>query len=315
MQPCTSLLLRWRCVVSDARLSGRDLAAALIVVVVWGVNFVAMKFALRDFTPFQLGVARFSFAFLPLALFIRPPQVPWKWVVMYGLLQGVGQFGILFIALKVGMTAALASVLLQTQVFFTALFGFVLLQERASRPLQAGMALAALGLACFGLNYAGGPSASGTTVVGFALTLCAAAMWAASNIVARQVQKVAGNYSPMAFVVWSGGVAVLPFMALSWAFDDPAVRWQWLQAGWTGWLSIAYLGWVATVVGYSLWTGLLKRHPANRVSPFGLGVPVVGLAAGMGVLGEAVTPWQWAGIALLVAALACVMGGGLIRRR
>jgi len=301
--------------LSAARLSGRDLAAALVVVLVWGVNFVAMKFALHDFSPFQLGAARFTLAFLPLALFIKPPRVPWKWVVLYGLFQGVGQFGILFIALKVGMTAALASVLLQTQVFFTALFGFVLLHERASRPLQAGMVLAALGLACFGYNYANPGAASGTTAAGFALTLCAAAMWAASNIVARQVQKVSSHYSPIAFVVWSGGVAVLPFIALSWAFDDPAVRWHWLQAGWTSWLSIAYLGWVATLVGYSLWTGLLKRHPANRVAPFGLGVPIVGLSAGMLVLGEVITPWQWAGIALVVAALVCVMGGGLLRAR
>lgn len=297
-------------------LSGRDLAAALVVVLVWGVNFVAMKFALRDFTPFQLGAARFLFAGLPLALFIKPPQVPWKWVVLYGLFQGVGQFGILFIALKVGMTAALASVLLQTQVFFTALLGFVLLHKRASRPLQAGMVLAALGLSCFAWNYVSPDAAeSGTTLAGFALTLCAAALWAVSNIVARRLQKDSGHYSPMAFVVWSALVAIVPFMALSWAFDTEAVRWHWLQARWSSWLSIAYLGWVATVVGYSLWTGLLKRHPANRVSPFGLGVPVVGLAAGMLVLGEAVTPWQWAGIALVVAALACVMLGGLVKRR
>ena len=297
-------------------LTGRDLAAALVVVLVWGVNFVAMKFALRDFTPFQLGAARYVFAVLPLVLFIRPPRVHWKWVVLYGLIQGVGQFGILFIALKVGMTAALASVLLQTQVFFTALFGFVLLHERASRPLQAGMVLAALGLSCFAWNYVspGAASSSATTVAGFGLTLSAAAMWALSNIVARRVQKLSGNYSAIAFVVWSGLVAILPFMALSWRFDAEAVRWQWLQAGWTSGLSIAYLGWMATVVGYSLWTGLLKRHPANRVSPFGLGVPIVGLAAGMGVLGEAITPWQWAGITLVVAALACVMLGGLLKR-
>ena len=302
--------------MNNSRLSGRDLVAALLVVLIWGVNFVAMKFGLRDFTPFQLGAARYIFAVLPLVFFIRPPAVPWKWVVLYGLFQGVGQFGILFIALKVGMTAALASVLLQTQIFFTALFGFVLLQERAGRPLQVGMVLAALGLGCFGYNYVSpGATSHATTVTGLLLTLCAAAMWAMSNIVARQVQKVAGSYSPVAFVVWSGLVAVLPFMALSTLFDDPALRWHWLDASWSSWLSIAYLGWIATVVGYSLWTGLLKRHPANRVSPFGLGVPMVGLAAGMLVLGEVITPWQWGGIALLAAALACVMLGGLIKRR
>lgn len=298
-------------------LTGRDLAAALAVVVVWGVNFVVMKFGLRDFTPFQLGTARYVFAVLPLALFIRPPNIPWKWLAFYGLFQGVGQFGILFVALKVGMTAALASVLLQTQVFFTALFGFVLLRERASRPLQAGMVLAALGLSCFALNYIhpGGGAASATTLAGFVLTLGAASMWAMSNIVARHVQQAGVAYSPLAFVVWSGIFAILPFAALSYVFDPEALRWQWTQARASSWLAVAYLGWIATLLGYSLWTGLLKRHPANRVAPFSLGVPVVGLATGMLVLGEAITPWQWAGIALLVAALGCVMLGGLIKPR
>ncbi len=214
------------------------------------------------------------------------------------------------------MTAALASVLLQTQVFFTALFGFVLLQERASPPLKAGMALAALGLSCFALNYiTPGSGASATTLAGFVLTLGAAAMWAMSNIVARHVQQGGVAYSPMAFVVWSGIFAILPFAALSYVFDPEALRWQWTAARASSWLAVAYLGWVATILGYSLWTGLLKRHPANRVAPFSLGVPVVGLATGMLVLGEAITSWQWAGIALLVAALGCVMLGGLIKPR
>ena len=298
------------------RLTGRDLAAVLVVVVVWGLNFVVMKFALRDFTPFQLGAARYVFAVLPLILFIKPPPIARKWLLMYGLFQGVGQFGILFFALKVGMTAALASVLLQTQVFFTALFGFVLLGERASRALQAGMLLAALGLTCFVLNYLQPATATSgaTTLLGLLLTLCAAAMWAASNIVARRVQQLPHDYSPLAFVVWSSSVAVVPFMALSLAFDAPEVRWQWLDARASSWLAVAYLGWMASILGYTLWTGLLKRHPANKVAPFSLGVPVVGLATGMLVLGEVITPWQWAGIALVVAALACVMLGGLRRR-
>lgn len=301
----------------NGRFTGRDLAAVLVVVVLWGVNFVVMKFALRDFTPFQLGAARYVFAVLPLMLFIKPPPIARKWLLMYGLFQGVGQFGILFFALEVGMTAALASVLLQTQVFFTALFGFVLLGERASRALQAGMLLAALGLTCFVLNYIHPASTySGTTsLLGLGLTLCAAAMWAVSNIVARRVQQTSTDYSPMAFVVWSSSVAVLPFVALSLAFDAPSVRWQWLDARVSSWLAVAYLGWVATVLGYSLWTSLLKRHPANRVAPFSLGVPVVGLATGMLVLDEIITLWQWGGIALLVAALACVMLGGRVTRR
>ena len=302
---------------APAGLSGREVAAVLAVVLIWGMNFVVMKAGLRDFTPFQLGAARYVLAVLPAVLLVRPPRIHWKWVVLYGLCQGVGQFGLLFLALKVGMTAALASVLLQTQVFFTALFGFLLLHERASKPLQLGMALAALGLGCFAMNYLapGAPGTAATTVLGLGLTLCAAAMWASSNIVARQVQQRYHDYSPLAFVVWSSSVAILPFVGLSLAFDDPALRWQWLDARVGSWLAVAYLGWVATVLAYSLWTGLLKRHPANRVAPFSLGVPIVGLTAGVGLLGETITPWQWAGIALVVAALVCVMLGGRLGGR
>ncbi len=302
--------------MSVSKFSGRDFAAVGVVVVLWGLNFVVMKWALRDFTPFQLGAARYVFAVLPLILFIRPPPVGRRWLVMYGLFQGVGQFGILFFALKVGMTAALASVLLQTQIFFTALFSFVLLGERLNRQQQIGLLLAAFGLGCFVMNYLtpAGASNASTTLAGLLLTLCAAAMWAASNIVARRAQQTLSDYSPMAFVVWSSSVAILPFVALSLAFDAPQVRWQWLDARFGSWLAVAHLGWAATVVGYTLWTGLLKRYPANRVAPFSLGVPVVGLATGMMVLNETIAPWQWGGIALLAAALACVMFGGLLRR-
>jgi O-acetylserine/cysteine efflux transporter len=294
----------------DGRLSGRDLLAALAIVFIWGMNFVAMKFGLRDFTPFQLGAARYVFAALPLALLVKPPKLDWKWVVLYGLLQGVGQFGFLFSAIKVGMTAALASVLMQTQVFFTAILGYLLLNERAGRPLQIGLLLAALGLACFAINYVG-PQAAGnaTTAWGFILNLCAAAMWAASNIVARKAQHASAGFDALSFVVWSSLVPVLPFVVLSFAFDDAGTRWHWMGASLTSWLAVAYLGWMATILAYGMWTGLLKRHPANRVAPFSLGVPVVGLAAGLFLLGETITAWQWAGIALTVAALAWVMFG------
>ena len=289
--------------------SGRDLLAALSVVVIWGLNFVAMKWALVDFTPFQLGVWRYVFAALPLVFIVRRPAVPWRWVVAYGLCQGVGQFGVLFIALQVGMTAALASVLMQTQLFFTALLGVLLLGEQLSRPLKFGLVFAAMGLGCFAMNYAGGAAAAGTTLLGFVLNLVSAAMWAGSNIVARRMQQVSGSYDALGFVVWSGLVPIVPFMLMSLVFDAPALRWQWLDAPLASWLSVAYLGWCATIMAYALWTGLLKRHAASRVAPFSLGVPVIGLAAGIGLLGERVTPWQWAGGACIVMALLVVLLG------
>ena len=178
-----------------SHLSKRDYLSALAVVVIWGLNFIFMKFALRDFTPFQMGAARYVFAVFPLILFIKRPKLDAKWLLYYGLFQGVGQFGFLFVGLKLGMTAALASVLMQTQVFFTAIFGFVLLGERPSRSLQIGLLLAASGLACFTMNYIAPQTnnsslnTSATTLFGLIFCVLGASMWAASNIVVRKAQQ------------------------------------------------------------------------------------------------------------------------------
>jgi len=286
------------------------LLAALAIVLIWGMNFVVMKTALRHFTPFQLGAGRYLFALLPLLFFVRPPRLPWHWVVLFGLAQGVGQFGFLFTALRAGMTASLASVLMQTQVFFTAIFGFVLLHERPGRSLQAGLVLAGAALACFAWPYVFpqvGAAAGAVTALGLVLNLGAAASWAASNIVTRKAQAASSGFDPLSLIVWASLVPILPFVCLSLWFDAPETRWRWLEADAWSWAAVAYLGWVATIAAYGMWTALLKRHPANRVAPFSLGVPVVGIAAGMGLLGEAVSASQWAGIVLVVAALACVM--------
>jgi O-acetylserine/cysteine efflux transporter len=301
---------------THAPLTSRDLVAALGVVLIWGMNFVAMKLSLRDFTPFQLGAARYVFAALPLVFIVRRPALPWRWLLYYGLAQGVGQFGLLFVALQAGMTAALASVVMQTQLFFTTLLGVVLLHERIAGPLRVGLVLATLGLACFAMNFVAGDAASGgTTALGLLLNVAAAAMWGTSNVITRKAQQAHPQYDALGFVVWSGLVPILPFIAMSWFFDAPDQRWQWLHASLGAWLGAAYLGWVATVLAYAMWTSLFKRHAANRVAPFSLGVPVVGLAAGMGLLGESIMPWQWAGISFVVAALLVVMFGARLLQR
>jgi O-acetylserine/cysteine efflux transporter len=110
-------------------------------------------------------------------------------------------------------------------------------------------------------------------------------------------------------MVWSSLVPVLPFCLLSLCFDPAASRAHLATLSWHTWAALAYLGWLATILGYALWTGLLKRHPANRIAPFSLGVPVVGISAGMLMLGDRITGWQWAGIGFIVFSLAVVVFG------
>jgi O-acetylserine/cysteine efflux transporter len=294
-------------------LAGRDYAAALCVVLVWGTNFIAMKLGLREMTPFQLGAGRYLFALLPLVLFVRPPAIAARWVLLYGLFQGVGQFGLLFLALRAGMSASLAVVVLQVQVFFTALFGRLVLGEKVGRDLQAAMLVAALGLACFCADFVQGGKTE-LTLAALLLNITSGAMWAASNIVVRIARREAPQFEVLPFMVWSSMVPIVPFVLLSLAFDPPTAQVDWRALSGTAWASMAYLGWFATILGYAMWTGLLKRHPANRVAPFGLAVPAVGIAAGMLVLGDTITPWQWAGTLLVVVSLALVVLKPRLRR-
>lgn len=284
--------------------NARDFAAALGVVFIWGLNFVAMKFALRDFTPFQLGTFRYLFAALPLVLVVRRPQLHWGWVVAAGVAQ-LAQFSLLFIALRLGMTAALASVLMQTQMFFTAILGVALLHEHLSTQARIGLGIAAVGLGCFAMDFVGGSGS--VTLLSLALNLGAALMWAAANIVARRAHTARPGFNAVQFVVWMSVVPIAPFAAMAWFFEPVATRWSWLHASAGAWTAVAYLGWFATIAAYALWTWLFTRHAANRVAPFSLGVPVIGLAAGMLALGETVSPWQWAGSFCVVAALMAVM--------
>ena len=301
--------------LASSELKASDLGAVAIVVLIWGLNFVVMKLGLAHFTPFQLGAGRFVFAFLPLALVLRQPGTSPRWMLAFGLAQGLGQFGLLFVALRIGMTAALASVLLQTQVFFSAALGVLLLGEAVGKPLLAGMAFAAVGLACFAANVAMSPSGGAVTGWGLVLTLGSAAFWAVSNIVVRKAQQGAGRFNATAFVAWSSAVPILPFAAMSWWFDPPGAQENWVRAPWQGWLVLMFLGWIATNLGYGLWTGLLKKFPAAQVAPFSLGVPVIGLLAGILLLGEPVAPLQWIGVAFVLCALLCVLLGPRLVRK
>lgn len=292
---------------SHAQLSGKELIAALMVIFFWGLNFVPMKFALGEFTPFQMGAARFMLAAFPLVFLVPRPKTPAKWLLLYGLTQGIGQFGFLFFALQQGMSAALASVLMQTQIFFTALMGVAFIGESISRALKIGMAIAGVGLGCFALNIFSGEGTGSVTTASFFLTLIAASMWASANITVKKIQACNKGDSPLTLVAWSCIVAGTGFVSMSLLLDERSAHQNWLHASMTTWLSLLYLGWIASGLAYWLWTLLLTRHPASRIAPFSLGVPVVGLLAGIFVLNEQVTPLQWVGSALVMSALIVVV--------
>jgi len=294
------------------RFSRGDWARAIAVVVIWGLNFVVMKLGLHSLSPMLLGALRFSAASLPLLLFVRPPRgLPWRFTLGYGLAQGVGQFGLLFLGLRLGMTASMASVVMQVQVFFT-LAASPWLRERV-RPAQwLGLAVAMAGLLMIASSHGDGPGQM--TLIGFVLTTGASGMWTASNVITRRASQFY-VYEPFPFIVWSGAVAIVPFFALAVGLDGTqAVAQQLRSLDLTAIAAVLYLALLATLLAYSLWTRLLQRHPAGEVAPFALMVPVVGLWAGVVLLGEQPSGLQWLGTAVVLLGLVVNQGRAPGRR-
>ena len=286
--------------MSSTRLNRIDVLCLVVIVVTWGLNFVVMKLGLRGLSPMLMGALRFLVAGLPFFL-VRRPDLPWRYIVGYGLAQGLGQFGCLFLALRLGMPAGLASVVIQTQAFITLLIGIPVLHER-TRPSQwLGLSVALGGLIAIACAHGQGPGEM--TLIGFVLTVAAALMWAIANVVGRLAARVS-DYEPFNFIVWTSLVPIVPFLLLAAWMDGPRqVLNQLRSLDLTGLLVLLYLGFASTLLAYSLWTQLLKRHVAAKVVPWSLLVPVVGLSAAALAFGEQPLPLQWAGVAAVFGGL------------
>ncbi|WP_417312063.1 EamA family transporter [Ectopseudomonas khazarica] len=283
-------------------MSPKDLLLALLVIVVWGLNFVVIKVGLHGMPPMLMGALRFMLAAFPAILFVRRPQVPLRWMLAYGMTISLGQFAFLFYAMYVGMPAGLASLVLQSQAFFTLFFAALFLGERLRGSNLFGLLVAASGLALIGLQ--GGQA---ITLAGFALTIAAASMWALGNVVTRRLGKV----NLVGLVVWGSLIPPLPFLALSFWLEGPELILHSLQSiSLDSILVLAYLAFGATILGYGLWSRLLSRYPASQVAPFSLLVPVVGISSSALLLGERLGSLQMVGALLVMAGLLINVWGG-----
>ena len=282
---------------------------ALLVVLIWGVNFVVIRWGLNEVPPFLLAAARFSLVVFPAIFFIKKPNVPWRWLIAYGWFNSFGQFALLFWAMKVGMPAGLASVVHQAQVFFTLIFSVLILQQRTQITQWLGLMIAVMGLAliAYGKN-AGTPVGMQMTSLGLVLNLLGAASWAIGNVVVSAMRRAGIQPEPFGLVIWSSLIPILPFLLISGLFERHVYP-DWQAISWHSIVSALYLAWAATLLGYGLWSRLLSQYEPNRVAPFTLLVPVVGLLTAWLVLGERLNQWQlWGSACLLIGLAVNVLG-------
>jgi len=287
-------------------LSARHALLAFAVVGVWGTNFVVVKQALATLPPLTFTALRFLLAFLPAALIIARPDVPWRRLAAYGLAIGVGQFGLMFYAMKSEITPGLTALVIQSQVFMTIGLAMATNGERLTRVQVIALALAAAGLVVIALHVD-----AATTPLGLALVLAAALCWAVGNLVSQR----AGKVPILGFMVWSSLFAVPPLILLAVLVDGPYAIARGLRgAGWGTWAAVGWQAWGNTLFGYGAWAWLLARYPASTVSPWALLVPVFGIGSSALMLGESLPAWKLGAAALVIGGLALNLAAARLRR-
>src|SRR5881409_2687009 len=223
----------------------RHVVLALVVAVCWAVNFVVIDIGLESFPPLLFAALRFGLTALPAIFFVPRPDVRCRAVVAVGLFIGVGQFGVLFVAMNTGLPAGLASVIAPLQPVFTIPLAVVALGERPSLRQVAGVSLAVAGIGAIAAGRA-----HGIPLQAVALGVASAASWGAGNVVTR----AAGAKRPFSLLVWSSLVAPVPLLGLSLIFEGTG-RWERAASSVdaSGVMALAYVVIVSTFFGYGVW--------------------------------------------------------------
>jgi O-acetylserine/cysteine efflux transporter len=276
----------------------RHVAAAVLVTAVWGFNFVAIEIGIRSFEPLLFSALRFAMAAVPVVLLLRVgPPMAWRYVFAIGFFLGVVMFSLLFVGMDAGVSAGLASLVLQTQAFFTALFGAAVFRERPRALQMVGMVVAFAGIAVLGTEL----EEVSTTATGLALVVAAAAAWGVSNL----LMKAAQPSDVLHMMVWIAVVPPLPLVGLAWAFEgsDTIIR-NLASIDLKGLGAIFYVGIVSTVCAFAVWGHLLRRYDAGQVAPFSLLVPIFGMTFSALLLGETFTATKLVAAFLVLAGLA-----------
>jgi O-acetylserine/cysteine efflux transporter len=275
-----------------------DIALAILVVVIWGLAFVASRIALDEFSPELMTTLRFSIAALP-CLLVPRPKVSWPILAAISFTLFLGQFLAQAYGMAHGVPVGLSSVIVQSQALFT--IGFAAI---AFRELPTPMQTVGIGVATAGLLMICGTVGYDFSVGAFAVLMISPLSFAIGNLLLRRARDV-----PMFdLFAWLCLVAAIPLFALTLATDGLQPTWHAVsQMSLTGLVCMLFIGGISTSIGYWLWGRLLRDYSAAQVVPFALLVPFVGSAASSLVFGETFGPLRLSGMVTVVGGIAILL--------
>lgn len=257
----------------------RHILLAILIAAVWGVNFVAAKWAVTDFSPFLANTVRFSIVAVVFLPFLKIVKGRMRILILTAFLLGVAHFGVTYWAVAISGGVGAVAIASQLSVPFSTILAVLFLGESVGWKRVAGVAVSFAGILVMGFD----------PVVfsywqGLFLMAIAALLFSVSSILMRSLKDV-----PVTTVqAWIGLAAMIGSGVLSLIFETEQVA-RILSAREEAWLGIVFSALGSSVIGHGLANYLFSKYEVTVVAPYFLIVPLFAVSAGVLMLGEVVT--------------------------
>lgn len=283
----------------------RHFLLALVVVTIWGLNFIALKIGLAEIPPILMCGLRFMFTSIPAIFFVPfPRHVKAYQVATYGIVMFALQFIFLFVGLHVGITPGMASLVMQVQLLFTILFVGLFLKEWPDSIQSLGAFISFFGIVLIAFHLD-----ASVSFAGFVCILAAAASWGMGNLVSKKIK----TPNIIGLIVWGAFFAFpLVFMTSLIIEGSQSIQFAYQHITLSGVLSLLYTVYLSTLVGYGLWNWLLSKYTVGTIVPFTLLVPIFGMVSSILFFHEPFEGWKVSSAVLVMVGLTINMSSSYI---
>ena len=272
---------------------------ALFISFIWGSMFVVATFALFDFPPVFFTTLRFALLSILLAPYLIVPREKIWPLVKIGIMMGVGMYLTLYLSLYLAENTASIALVSKLEVPFALILGVVILKEHIGPQRMAGISLAMLGAIVIGFD----PAAVNDIPALVAMAV-SSVFYALTMIMVRTLEGV----RPLTITAWVALVSTPVLLIVSCSFEDNHM--QVLEtASLRSWLAFAYTVIFGSIVAHTGMYYLLQHYPIKLIVPFNLLSPVFGVAGGILLLDDVLTP------GLIIGGAMVLVGVGWIHFR
>ncbi len=287
-------------------MNSKHVVMAFSIVVLWGLNFVALKISVLSMPPIFLAGLRFFLISIPWIFFVEKPKVSKRQFITLPITLGVLQYSLLYYGMSTGLSAGLSAVILQTQSFFTVIMSTILIKEKPKLNEILGLLIGALGVIILLINNDGDFKIEAVLII-----FAAAISWGIANIQLKNL----GNINMVSFLIWISPFAAILLFIISFILEyDSILNIDFSNIEIKVFLSIFYTAYLSTVIGFTMWQYLLNKYKSVQITPYGLLVPVTGSIFGYIILSEVLEIYQIiSGIIIIIGLMVISMRGIFVK--